>query len=200
MVAGVKLLGRLPSFLRNGVGLEQAQAIVTRRLDQRQADFLALSRRVIYGPVAGPYRRLLQMVGCDLGDLERLVGAEGVSSRRVQRRASPGHHGHNSEILAALKAESDVLKVEALAQRSYNVQQAIFGHCGSAGNTIEDFIAALAQESRREVPSRRSHTPLIPVGFCPEGAGRSGEDGIASPLSPYCLTWSPILDRPTSRA
>ena len=49
------------------------------------------------------------------------------------------------EILAAFKAESDVIKVEAMAQRSYNVHQAIFGHSGTAGNTIEDFIAALAQ-------------------------------------------------------
>lgn len=78
MVAGVKLIGRLPSFLRNGVGLEQAEAIVTRRLDQRQADFLALARRAIYGSAPSPYRRLLQMIGCELGDLERLIGAGGV--------------------------------------------------------------------------------------------------------------------------
>ena len=63
------------------------------------------------------------------------------------------------EILAALKAESDVVKVEALAQRSYNVHQAIFGHSGTGGNTIEDFIAALEPKSRREVPSPRSHRP-----------------------------------------
>ena len=52
------------------------------------------------------------------------------------------------EILAAFKAESDIVKVEALAQRSYNVHQATFGHSGTAGNTIEDFIAALAQEKQ----------------------------------------------------
>ena len=53
---------------------------------------------------------------------------------------------YNSEDPPALKAESDVLRVEALAQRSYNVHQATFGHSGTAGNTIEDFIAALEQE------------------------------------------------------
>ena len=37
------------------------------------------------------------------------------------------------EILAALKAESDIVKVEALAQRSYDVHQAIFGHSGHSG-------------------------------------------------------------------
>ena len=50
------------------------------------------------------------------------------------------------EIVAALKAETDILKAEALAQRSYDVHQATFGHSGTAGNTIEHFIAALAPE------------------------------------------------------
>ena len=51
-------------------------------------------------------------------------------------------------ILAAFKAESDIVKVEAVAQRSYNVHQATFGHSGTAGNTIEDFIAAVEREKQ----------------------------------------------------
>ena len=35
-----------------------------------------------------------------------------------------------------------------MAQRSYNVQQAIFGPSGTAGSTIEDFIAALEPEKQ----------------------------------------------------
>ena len=52
------------------------------------------------------------------------------------------------EILTALKAESYVIKVEALAQRSYDVHQAIFGQRGTTEGGIEDFIAALEQEKQ----------------------------------------------------
>ena len=51
-------------------------------------------------------------------------------------------------LLAALEAESKVVEAETLAQRYYNVHQATFGHSGTAGNTIEDFIAALEQKEQ----------------------------------------------------
>jgi hypothetical protein len=75
--AGVRLLRRLPAFLRNPITAEEARATLHDRLERREADFLALIRRLIYGHAASPYRALLRMAGCDYGDLERLVRADG---------------------------------------------------------------------------------------------------------------------------
>lgn len=63
---GARLLWRLPAFLRRPITAEEARATLRDRLERREADFLALARRLIYGHAASPYRPLLQMVGCDI--------------------------------------------------------------------------------------------------------------------------------------
>ena len=78
VVVGARFLWSLPGFLRNPIGVEQARAILRRRLERREPDFLALLRRVVYQHAASPYRQLLKLAGCEYGDLERLVRQEGV--------------------------------------------------------------------------------------------------------------------------
>jgi hypothetical protein len=58
-ITGARFLRRLPSCLRHPIGPEDARAMLRQRLERREADFLALA-------------------GCDYGDLERIVGQEGV--------------------------------------------------------------------------------------------------------------------------
>jgi hypothetical protein len=87
--AGARMLRRLPAFLRRPVTTEEARATLRERLERRGADLLTLARRLIYGHAASPYRALLAMVGCELGDLERLVGAEGPEGA-LGRLASQG--------------------------------------------------------------------------------------------------------------
>ncbi len=84
---GARFLRRLPSFLRHPLSLEEARATLRRRLERREADFLALVKRAIYEHAGGPYRHLLRHAGCEYGDLERLVGQEGVEGalRRLVR-------------------------------------------------------------------------------------------------------------------
>jgi hypothetical protein len=76
--AGARLLRRLPAFLRRPITAEEARATLRARLGRREVDFLSLARRLIYGHAASPYRALLGMVGCEYGDLERLVTASGL--------------------------------------------------------------------------------------------------------------------------
>ena len=76
--AGARLLWRLPAFLRRPVRLEEARGILRRRLERREADFLDLMRRAVYGAPQSPYRRLLEHAGCAFDDLVRLVGEEGL--------------------------------------------------------------------------------------------------------------------------
>jgi hypothetical protein len=85
-VGGRLLWGLLP-LLRHPIDIEQARATVRRRLEQRERDFLALIRRAVYPQPASPYRRLLELAGCEYGDLEQLVLRDGLeaSLRRLYR-------------------------------------------------------------------------------------------------------------------
>ena len=62
------------------------------------------------------------------------------------------------EVIRMLEAESNLIKVEALAQRSYAVHQSIAGPVSRGSHVgIEDFIATLDQsQTSRSAPPRRS--------------------------------------------
>src|SRR5258706_10308571 len=77
---GVRFLAALPPLLRRPLTPARARALVRRRLEQREADFLDLARRVIYHQPRHPYRRLLALAGCEQGDLEALVWREGLDA------------------------------------------------------------------------------------------------------------------------
>lgn len=73
-----RLAYRISAFLRRPLDGDAARAIVRRRLASRADDFLAIARGVFSGSPVSPYRQLLQHAGCEYGDLERLVRADGV--------------------------------------------------------------------------------------------------------------------------
>src|SRR5947208_15981190 len=73
-----RLLWGIPPLLRHQISPQEARATVARRLARREADFLALARRTIYANPGSPYRRLLEVAGCEAGDLERLARQEGL--------------------------------------------------------------------------------------------------------------------------
>ena len=76
--AGARFLARLPGYLRHPHDLATARAILDRRLAAREEDFLSLVRQRIYQHPNNPYRELLRLAGCELGDMARLVQAEGL--------------------------------------------------------------------------------------------------------------------------
>jgi hypothetical protein len=88
LAAGTRFFGHLPRFLRRPLTVADARITVRHRLTRRETDFLALAARLVYGRPTSPYRRLLQLAGCELGDLERLVRQEGVEGalRELLRR------------------------------------------------------------------------------------------------------------------
>ena len=79
------LAGSVARLLRHPLSLAEARGELARRLAQREQDFLALARDAIYGHPASVYRRLLHHVGCELGDLDRLVRREGLEEALRQR-------------------------------------------------------------------------------------------------------------------
>lgn len=88
MVMGMRLLVRLPGYLRHPLTIAEAQAILRERLERREDDFLDLARRAIFANQESPYCSLLSHAGCDYGDLERQVRQDGLESAlRVLYRA-----------------------------------------------------------------------------------------------------------------
>jgi hypothetical protein len=78
ILTGLRYLGQIPGFLRHPLTMDEARAILQRRLERRASDFLRLIRVALSGSPANPYRRLLELAGCEYGDVERLVDREGV--------------------------------------------------------------------------------------------------------------------------
>lgn len=68
----------VPSLLRSGITLESARAIVQRRLQERDSNFLRSVERGVWSNPRSPYRALFRAARCDRADLERLVGDRGV--------------------------------------------------------------------------------------------------------------------------
>jgi hypothetical protein len=75
---GFRLIRDLPAYLRHPLQPDEARAILRRRLERREADFLHLARRAIFANRTSPYRLLLRQAGCELGDIERLVSQDGI--------------------------------------------------------------------------------------------------------------------------
>ena len=88
LAAGARFVWGLPGALRRPLDPTRARATLQARLERREADFLALVQRLIYGYPASPYRPLLALAGCEPGDLERLVRTDGVEGalRSLYRR------------------------------------------------------------------------------------------------------------------
>lgn len=68
----------LRDFLRDVITLEKAKETIRWRMAEREANFLRLVKRNIYDHSHSPYRHLLNMAGCEFGDLEALVAGEGI--------------------------------------------------------------------------------------------------------------------------
>lgn len=78
LLMGFRLLRRLPSYLRHPLTIAESKAILRRRLERREDDFLDLMRRTVFANRSSPYLRLLEHAGCDYGDMEHLVRGDGL--------------------------------------------------------------------------------------------------------------------------
>ncbi len=69
----------LHRFVDHPISLGEANARVREQLEQRQASFVHLIRESVYRHPGSPYLPLLELAGCELGDVEELVhGLEGA--------------------------------------------------------------------------------------------------------------------------
>jgi hypothetical protein len=86
--ASVSIVGQLNGYARFAFGLrrflgqeataELGREVIRQRLRDRESNFLTFARRAIYENARSPYLSLLRMAGCEPGDLERMVRADGI--------------------------------------------------------------------------------------------------------------------------
>src|SRR5207244_2299908 len=89
LAASVSLITHLPVFLRHPIGATDAAQTVRQRLASREADFLMLISRSVFGDKREPYWSLLRHCGCEFGDLDRLVRTESLEGA-LRRLAESG--------------------------------------------------------------------------------------------------------------
>jgi hypothetical protein len=83
-----RFLAGMPGFLRRGLSEDEALQSVQRSLANRDAGFIDLLERAVYGYERSPYRALLDIAGCELGDVRALVRDKGIEETlRDLRRA-----------------------------------------------------------------------------------------------------------------
>jgi hypothetical protein len=70
----------LRGFLHGTISLEESKQVITTRLRHRGRNFLSLVQKGIYQNPKSPYLKLLQLAGCEFGDIESLVNKEGIET------------------------------------------------------------------------------------------------------------------------
>jgi hypothetical protein len=68
----------LPRFVINPLFLTECYAVIRRRINERDRNFLAHLRRTVYSNPYNPYYKLLQHAGCEYGDVEQMVAQVGL--------------------------------------------------------------------------------------------------------------------------
>jgi hypothetical protein len=68
----------LRGFLKEPINLEQARNIIKQRLAEREKNLLTIVKRGIFENERSPYLQLLKLAGCEYGDLEQMVRADGI--------------------------------------------------------------------------------------------------------------------------
>jgi hypothetical protein len=84
----MSITGQAAAYARFALGLrrylqepatpELGRALIRERLRDREANLLTFVRHAVYGCERSPYLALLRIAGCEYGDLERMVCADGV--------------------------------------------------------------------------------------------------------------------------
>jgi hypothetical protein len=89
--AFLRFLAEVPGFVRRRMSYDEACKVIRERLRSREANFLALLDAKVFRNPASPYRAMLQIAGCEHGDVTHMVrdlGLEGTL--HALRRAGVG--------------------------------------------------------------------------------------------------------------
>lgn len=90
ILADLKMYARfawgLRGFLRHTITLEEAKAIVRRRLAERETNFLRSVEKGIFGYPRSPYLPLLKLAQVEMGDIQNMVRDKGLEDTLLALR------------------------------------------------------------------------------------------------------------------
>jgi hypothetical protein len=70
----------LRSFLSSTITLEESQRVIAERLHNREKNFLSLVQKGIYQNPKSPFFKLLEVAGCEFGDIKSGVKQDGIET------------------------------------------------------------------------------------------------------------------------
>jgi len=76
----------LRSFLRHSITLEEARTSVRKRVEEREANFLRLVERGVFGYSRSPYLPLMKLAKCEMGDIQNMVRSQGLENTLLELR------------------------------------------------------------------------------------------------------------------
>lgn len=71
---------RVQDFLDETISIDQAERVIADGVRRREERFLEKLRLAVYPNPNSPYRKLLHAAGCEFGDVQRIVGQEGLEA------------------------------------------------------------------------------------------------------------------------
>jgi hypothetical protein len=83
----------LRGFLRSPLSPHDCRRIVEERLRGRERTFLLLLRKAVFGNPASPYLPLLRWAGVEYGDIEQMVGQDGIEAALARLYGAGVHIG-----------------------------------------------------------------------------------------------------------
>ena len=73
-----RLVRKVPAYMAKKDSLQEGRALLEKNLANREANFLKLAERSIYGHSSSPYLTKLREAGCEIGDLRKMAEESGV--------------------------------------------------------------------------------------------------------------------------
>jgi hypothetical protein len=176
----VRFAWGLRDFLRQPLTLDKARKIIESRLLEREANFLRLLERGVYGYAKSPYLPLLQLADCEIGDIKNLMRDKGLEKTLHELREAGVYISFEE-----FKGRKPIVrggKVIPLEPRSFDnpflsgAYRTETGGTTGAGTRVETDLEHLAAQAAHLMLTREAHQVLdVPTalwrGILPDGSG-----------------------------
>lgn len=184
LLRDAKMYGRfalgLRSFLRHPITLADAKAVVRSRLKDREANFLRLVEKGIFGYPRSPYLPLLKLAGCEMGDIRAMVHGQGLEKTlHVLRDAGVYVSFEELKGREPIVRGGQVIPADAHSLDNPYLRSAYRAQSGGttgAGTRVETDLDHLAGQTPYLMLTRAAHGVLdVPTavwrGVLPDGSG-----------------------------
>lgn len=184
ILADLKMYGRfawgLRGFLHKTINLDDARRTVQQLLAERENNFLRLVERGIFGYERSPYLPLLEMAGCELGDIRGMLRKSGLEETLKSLREA-GVYVTFEEFKGRkpIVRDGEVFQVHEHSFDNPYLKTHYYSESGGstgAGTRIPHELDHLAVLSAHELITYRAHgvvdmPKVIWRGVLPDGSG-----------------------------